>query len=550
MSVSPEHLVIAPILLPLVAGALLLFFDDRERLLKATISILSAVALLGISIMLLRIAHADGAVDDGRVIVYLLGNWPPPFSIVLVLDRLSAMMLALTATLAIPSLIFSIGRWQKAGPHFHTLFLLLLVGLNGAFLTGDLFNLFVFFEVMLAASYGLMLHSSGSQRVKAGLHYIAINLAAALLFLIGVALIYGVAGTLNMAELATRFPDVPVERRIFLESGAAILGVAFLIKAGMWPLSFWLPTTYTAAPAPTAAIFAIMSKVGVYVILRLSLLFFEETPDGVSGFGSQLLFVGGMATIVFGTIGVLASQALGRLAGFSVLVSSGTLLATLGLLQVEITAGALFYLISSTLAISAFFLLIELVERGQDAVANVLAVTQEAFGDEEEEEEEEVGVTIPGTLAILGISFAACAIMLAGLPPLSGFIAKFAILTAMLNPEGFGQGGAIAASAWWLAAMLIISGLAALIAMSRAGIRAFWAPVELNVPRVLLVEIVPVAALLMLTLAMTVQAGPIMRFMHATAESLHAPRSYIDGVLDAPRPPMSRDAPLPPEVQR
>lgn len=537
MNFSPEHLVIAPIVLPLLAGALLLLFDDRERLLKATISLLTAVLLLGVAIVLLRIAHADGNVNDGRVVVYLLGNWPPPFAITLVLDRLSAMMLVLTSVLAIPSLIFSMGRWNKAGPNFHTLFMLLLMGLNGAFLTGDLFNLFVFFEVMLAASYGLMLHGSGVQRVRAGLHYIAINLAAALLFLIGVAMIYGVTGTLNMADLALRISSIPQENRVLLEAGAGILGIAFLIKAGMWPLSFWLPTTYTAAPAPVAAIFAIMSKVGVYVILRLSLLFFDETGQDSSGFGAQMLFFGGMATITFGTIGVLASQSLGRLVGFSVLVSSGTLLAALGLLEEDVTAGALFYLVSSTLAISAFFLLIELVERGQDAVANVLAVTMEAFGegDDEEEAEDEVGVAIPGTLAVLGISFAVCGLLIAGLPPLSGFVAKFAMLAAVINPVGLGEGGVTSTQGWWFVAFLIISGLAALISVSRAGIRAFWAPIEENVPRVLLVEIVPVAALLLLTLALTIQAGPIMRFMDETAESLHAPQLYIEGVMEAPR---------------
>jgi multicomponent K+:H+ antiporter subunit D len=279
-----------------------------------------------------------------------------------------------------------------------------------------------------------------------------------------------------------------------------------------------------------------MSKVGIYVLLRLSLLFFGEEPGISGGFGSPILFFGGLATIVFGIIGVLASQALGRLAGFSVLVSSGTLLAIIGLTQVDITAAALFYLVSSTLAISAFFMLIELVEREQSAISNVLAVTKEAFGegDEEEEDEEIIGVAIPGSIAILGISFVACSILLAGLPPLSGFIAKFAILTAILNPEGFGQGGAISSASWWLIALLILSGLSALIAMVRAGIRTFWAPAVALVPRVLLIEIVPVVMLLFMTLALTVQAGPIMHFMEATAISLHEPRSYIEGVMKAP----------------
>src|SRR5690606_22459636 len=158
-------------------------------------------------------------------------NWPPPLAISLVLDRFSAVMIVLTSVLAIPALIFSLARWQKAGPHFHTLFLFLLMGVNGAFLTGDLFNLFVFFEVMLAASYGLVLHGSGPVRVRAGLHYIAINLAASLLFLIGVALIYGTAGTLNMADLAERIPAMEDDKRMLMEAGAGVMGVAFLIKA-------------------------------------------------------------------------------------------------------------------------------------------------------------------------------------------------------------------------------------------------------------------------------------------------------------------------------
>ncbi len=538
MKLAPEHLIIAPILIPLITGALLLFLDDRGRKLKATLSILATCALLIISILLLRFADTNGDANEGRIAVYLLGNWPPPFAINLVLDRLSAMMLTLTATLALPTLIFSLGRWHKSGAHFHTLFLLLLMGLNGAFLTGDLFNLFVFFEVMLAASYGLALHGSGLLRVKAGLHYIAINLVASLLFLIGVALIYGVTGTLNMADLALKIPLVEVSSHAMLEAGAAILSVAFLVKAGMWPLSFWLPATYAAAPAPSAAIFAIMSKVGIYVLLRLMLLFFGNNPDFTNGLGIQILLYGGLATIGFGTVGVLASQTLGRFAGFSVLISSGTLLTSMGLVQTDITAGALFYLVSSTLAISALFMLIELIERGQSMAASVLAVTMEAFGyqDEETENEEIVGVVIPRTLAVLGTCFAACAILLIGLPPLSGFIAKFVILSALFNPDMLSQATNISAASWWFTALLILSGLATLIAMSRSGIHTFWAPsVDTPLPRVLLIEIVPIAALLCVTLILTIQAGPVMRFMEATATNLHTPQPYIEGVINVPR---------------
>ncbi|MBP2559306.1 multicomponent K+:H+ antiporter subunit D [Neorhizobium galegae] len=526
MSGWTHHLIIAPILVPLVVAALLLFFDERQRVVKAMISLASTLILVVVSLALLRIESGPNDFDG----VYLLGNWVAPFGIVLVLDALSALMLLLTALLSVATLVFSLARWHAVGAHFHTMFQLLLVGLNGAFLTGDLFNLFVFFEVMLAASYGLLLHGSGPLRVKAGMHYIAVNLAAALLFLIGVSLIYGTTGTLNMADLAARIPDIEPDRMMLMEAGAGVLGIAFLIKAGMWPLCFWLPTAYSAASAPVAGIFAIMSKLGIYIILRLTMLLFGEGPS--AGFGADVLLYGGMATIIFGTIGVLASQALGRLAGFSVLVSSGTLLMVLGINDGAISSGALLYLVSSTLTISAFFMLIELVERGQDAGAIVLAVTMEAYGDADEDEPEEGdGVTMPGTMAVLGICFAACGILLSGLPPLSGFIAKFAMLSAMMGTGAIGVPPT--ATVWVLVVLVILSGIAALISMTRAGIRTFWSSLEGTVPRVLVIEIVPVMFLLFLTLALTVQAGPAMQYMDTTIRSLSNPRIYIDAVRNA-----------------
>lgn len=524
-----EHLLIAPIIIPLLTAAALLFLDETQRYLKAAITGVAVLVLLAVAFVLVHSTH--GAAEP-RTAVYLVGNWPPPFAIVLVLDRLSALMVALVAVLSVPVLLFSVARWNSRGSHFHPLFLLLLMGLNGAFLTGDLFNLFVFFEVMLAASYGLALHGSGPRRVRAGLHYIAVNLAASLLFLIGVAIIYGVTGTLNMADLATRIPDVAGADRALLEVGAGILGLAFLVKAGMWPLSFWLPMTYSAAAAPVAAIFAVLSKVGVYILLRLSLLFFGEDAGELAGFGSRVLLIGGLATVVFGAIGILASQALDRMAGYAVLVSSGTLLAAFGLINADVTAGALFYLVSSTLTIAALFLMIELVDRGKDAASDVLSVSMEVFVEgEEEEEETEVGVAIPGTLATLGIAFAMCGLLLAGLPPLSGFIAKFAMFSAMISPAGSGE---VMTAAWWFTALVILSGLAALVAMSRAGIRIFWASGDSPIERMQLVEFVPIAMLLVAVVAVTVLAGPLMDFMGATSQALHAPQGYIDSVMEAP----------------
>jgi multicomponent K+:H+ antiporter subunit D len=518
MSAFAEHLVIAPIALPLAAGALMLLFAERRHTLKACISLSAAVLLFAASLALLE--RADAPVSH----VYRLGNWPAPFGIVLVADRLSALMVLLASALALAALAFSLARWHRAGPNFHALVQFLLAGLNGAFLTGDLFNLFVFFELLLVASYGLALHGSGTPRVRASLHYIVVNLVASLLFLIGVSLMYGVTGTLNMADLAVRIASVPDADRVLVEVGAAALGIAFLVKAGMWPLCFWLPATYGAASAPAAALFSILTKVGVYAVLRLWLLLFGGAA------GAELLVYGGMATLGFGLVGLLASQELPRMAGFSLLVSSGTLIAAIGLGGAAVTAAALYYLVVSTLGIGAFFLLIELVERARSPGADVLAVTAEAFGltAEEREPEEEVGVVIPATMALLGLAFACSALLIAGLPPLPGFVAKFALLAALLDADP------VPGAAWGMLALLLLSGLAAVIALGRAGVRIFWASEGHSVPRVRVIEMAPVAALLALCIALTVVAGPALRYMEGAAQALHAPRPYIEEVLSRP----------------
>jgi multicomponent K+:H+ antiporter subunit D len=529
-----DHLIIVPILLPLVSGAVMLLLEERRRILKGVIGIATTVALLVVAVALLRMADMAPATSDGSgVTVYELGNWPAPFGIVLVLDRLSALMLVLTSILGVATLLYSLARWHRAGPRFHSIFQLQLMGLNGAFLTGDLFNLFVFFEVLLAASYGLVLHGDGIVRVRAGLAYIAINLTASFLFLIGASLVYGVTGTLNMADLAGRVPTLAPEDAALMATAAAVLGTAFLMKAGAWPLNFWLPTTYAAAAAPAAAVFAIMSKLGVYVILRLWTLVFGTEAGPLAGFGGDWLLVGGMLTIVFGTIGVLASQSLPRLAGCSVLVSSGTLIAAIGTGSGAVIGSALFYLVSSTLGIAALFLLIELVERLRGPGADVLAVTMEAYGegDDDDVQHEEVGVAIPATVALLGGSFIACALLLAGLPPLSGFIGKFGMMAAMLDLNGT----AVGVSAWLLIGLLTVSGLATLIAMTRTGITSFWARLDDSVPRVRIIEMVPVLGLLLLCLGLTVGGGPAMRYMEATTKALQTPQDYVTGVLSAPR---------------
>lgn len=544
-----NQLIVAPILLPLLTAAIMLWLGEKHRPLKARINLWSSILGLGISITLFMWVQTSGS--TGSIGVYLPGNWEVPFGIVLVVDHLSAMMLVLTGIVGVCALLFALARWDRAGASFHALFQIQLMGLYGAFLTADLFNLFVFFEVLLAASYGLMLHGSGRARVSAGLHYIAINLLASSLFLIGAALIYGVTGTLNMADLAIKIPQVPEADLGLLHAGAAILAVAFLTKAGMWPLNFWLAPAYSAASAPVAAMFAIMTKVGFYTLLRLWTLLFSVQAGPSAFFGGDWLIYGGMATIFTAAVAIIAAQRLERMASLSILVSAGILLSAVGFAQPSLTAGALFYLVSSTLALSAMFLLAELVERSRSV--NDLTMAMEDDPDQlprtmeslnpppgtnlDDEQKAVVGQVIPMTMAFLGLSFVVCALLIIGMPPLSGFIGKLSLLSALLNPLGLdvAQDETISSQGWMLVALLIFSGLASLLALSRVGIQRFWTPQERPSPLLRRYECLPIVILLGLCVALTFQAEPLLRYTRDTAAALHEPKQYIQSVM-ATRP--------------
>ena len=551
------HLMLAPVLLPLLTAALMLLLGEAQPRLKVGLNLASTLLGLLVAIALLGWAGQQGAASG--MDVYLAGNWPAPYGIVLALDRLSAMMLVLTGCVALAASLFAAVRWHRVGVHFHPLFQLQLMGLCGAFLTADLFNLFVFFEIMLAASYGLLLHGSGRARVQAGLHFIAINLAASSLFLIGASMLYGITGTLNMADLAQQIGRIAETDRGLLHAAAGILATAFLIKAAVWPLNFWLVPAYSAATAPVGALFALMTKVGIYAILRLWLLLFGQGSGESAHFGSLWLIGGGMVTMAFGAIGMLGAQRLGYLAGYGAIVSSGTLLAAAGFAQAPLTAGLLYYLPSSTLAISALFLIADLVERWRsDGSLSPYGDDDAPFLTPElvplkalnldDDTEALAGRVIPAAVALLGLAFMACTLVLAGLPPLSGFVGKFAMLTALLNPEGLGVPGGqpVGAWRWTLVALLIATGLLALLALTRAGILHFWATHERAALRLRVFEALPIAGLLGACVALTLHAGAVMNYMQATADALHAPGQYVKAVMSArpiPGPLAPRAAP-------
>ncbi len=528
-----QHLVILPILLPLICAALLAPFTQGRHRLKFGLAYASVLGQLAIAVMLML--QTDREIWQGGIGVYLAANWSAPFGIALMADRLSALMLLLTSVLALAALHYAMQRWSRIGVHFHPLFQILLMGINGAFLTHDLFNLFVFFEVMLAASYGLVLHGYNAERLRASMQYIAVNLAAALLFLLGTSLIYATTGTLNMADLAARIAAMPAESSGLLKLGVTVLVLAFLVKGAMWPLGFWLPTTYAAASPPVAAMLVLMTKVGAYVILRLWLLLFSEGSS--AGFGFDALLWGGMATIVFGAAGMLSTDTAGRMAGYSAVISSGTLLAVIGYGQPSLVTAGLYYLIGSTLAVAAFLLLIELIDRIRTPSAAMLALTMEAWAVDDEEADdspnEPRGKGVPAAMAFLSVSFAACALMIAGLPPLSGFVAKFGMFHALLNPEG----EVVRNAGWTLMALIFVSGLIAIISMLRFGVRTFWATPVVTPPRLHLSEVTPITALLLLSVAMTVQARPLFDYLGRASADIHRPANYIERVLQEPAVP-------------
>ncbi|WP_020654470.1 monovalent cation/H+ antiporter subunit D [Massilia niastensis] len=524
-----QHLLLVPILLPLLCGAAMVPLTQGWHRLKFVLGYASGLGLLANALVL--VGMTDGDYWQHGIGVYLAANWAAPFGIALLADRLSAMMLLLTALLGLAALHFAMLRWGRIGVHFHSLFQFLLMGINGAFLTHDLFNLFVFFEVMLAASYGLVLHGYNAERIRASMQYIAVNLAAALLFLLGTALIYATTGTLNMADLAARIATLPAADAGLLKTGAAVLVLAFLIKSAMWPLGFWLPTTYAAASPPVAAMLVLMTKVGAYVILRLWLLMFSDQAGAAAGFGYDALLWGGMATIVFGAAGMLSTDSAGRMAGYGAVVSSGTLLAVTGYGQPSLVTAGLYYLVGSTLAIAAFLLLLELIERIRTPRAAMLALTMEAWAVEDTPEEP-VGKGVPAAMGFLALAFAACALMIAGLPPLSGFVAKFGLFHALLNPSE--HGGAPPASGWILMTLVFVSGLVAVVSMMRFGVRTFWSSSPVAPPMLHRSEVMPVLFLLALSVVMTIEASPIFAYLGRASAGIHRPGDYISRVLGQP----------------
>jgi len=530
-----QHLPVLPILIPLAAAATMLLFAEPQRTPRLALAFASSLGQLAAAATLLYLtSDAVPQIWAQGIGTYTIGGWRAPFGIVLVVDRLSALMLALNALLALPVLVYSIARSDRLGVYYHPLLQFLLMGVNGAFLTGDVFNLFVFFEIVLAASYALLLHGAAAQRVKAALHFIVVNLSASFAFLLGIAMLYSALGTLNMADIAARWPELQGGNVGIAHAGAAILAIAFLVKAAGWPLNFWLPATYTAAHPAVAAIFSIATKIGVYATLRLSsLLGYSVTP-----LGGIWLFYGAIATMVFAILGILASRQLQRVAAFNVILSSGTMLAAIGLGPRPMIGPALFYLLGSVLASGALFMLTGMTERMRIMALETAyspaaqPVTYSAFSVGEPPEphapDAEIGIAIPAAMAFLGLAFVCCTLLVTGMPPFAGFIGKLALLSGIFTSM---SAGAAALRGWLFIGLLLTGGFAGLLALSRIGMRLFWSVTGRVTPRLRLIEAGPVAFLILSCVALTAAAGHVMTYVDSAAHMLNEPRTYIRAVL-------------------
>jgi multicomponent K+:H+ antiporter subunit D len=494
-------LILLPVLLPLAGGLLALLAGRGRPGVERLVSVATVLLLLPVSAALLR--EASGGVIQS----YAVGDWPAPFGIVLVLDHLAAWMLLVTAVIGSGALLFGLGRSDEAGRHFHTLFQFQLLGINGAFLTGDLFNLFVFFEVLLIASYALLAHGSRPERTRAAIRVAVLNLLGSTLFLVAVGCLYAAAGTLNFADLAERGASLPADRLGLWQAGAWLLVAVFALKAALLPLGFWLPGSYGVADGAVAALFSVLTKVGVVALIRAGTLMFPDLEVG------PVLWVAALGTLALGATGMLAARHLSTLAAHAVILSVGMLLVSVASFSRDGLAAAVFYLAHGTLATAALFL-----------IAGRVALVRGETGDALV-----AGPAFRGRVS-LPAAFMVAAVAVAGLPPLGGFVAKLAILDAAARLDG----------AAWTWTLVLAASLLSIFALARAGTTIFW-KVGLDrgelveIPRWRPLAVTGISLVLAAVVLLALFAGPAFRQSQDIAGQLLDRQAYMDAVLGARR---------------
>jgi multicomponent Na+:H+ antiporter subunit D len=524
MILSATALTPLPVLIPMLAAAATLILGRRPRAQRA-VTLVALVAVLVVSGLLLYLADRDG------IAVVQVGGWDSPIGISLVVDRLAALMLVVSAIVLLAVMLYAVGQGihdgndQQPVSIFLPTYLALTAGVCNAFLAGDLFNLFVGFEVLLAASFVLLTLGASAGRVRAGVSYVMVSMVSSLIFLAGMGFAYAATGTLNLAQMAVRMDDVPEGTR------AAIFGVllvAFGIKAAVFPLSTWLPDSYPTAPAPVTAVFAgLLTKVGVYAIIRAHTLLF---PGGEL---DNVLLVAGLLTMVIGILGAIAQNDIKRLLSFTLVSHIGYMVFGIALSTQAGLSGAVYYVAHHILVQTTLFLVVGLIER-QAGSASLRRLGGLALAS-----------------PVLAIAFLVPALNLGGIPPFSGFIGKVALLQA-----GAADGSVLA---WVLVAGGTVTSLLTLYVVARVWTKAFWraradapeggladaAPSALidesgmevafsdraDVGRMPPAMLVPTIGLVVVGLALTVFAGPLVDISDRAAENLRDRSVYIEAVL-------------------
>ena len=493
-------LVPLPVVMPLLGAALTLLLARRARA-QRWVSIIVLTATVAVAAMLLVRSSLDGP------LVVEVGGWVAPMGIVLVADQLAALMLVVSASVTLCVLVYSIGQGMADGNEetplsvYHPTYLVLTAGVCNAFLSGDLFNLYVGFEILLVASYVLLTLGSTETRIRAGTTYVVVSLLSSLIFLVAIGLVYSATGTLNLAQLADRLDALPDDIRLVLQG---MLLLAFGIKAAVFPLSAWLPDSYPTAPAPVTAVFAgLLTKVGVYAIIRTETLLF---PGGQVA--TLLMVVAGL-TMVVGILGAVAQSDLKRLLSFTLVSHIGYMIFGVALSSVAGLSGAIFYVVHHITIQTTLFLVAGLVEEraGSTDLRRIGGLARIA--------------------PMLGVLFFVPAMNLAGIPPFSGFLGKLGLLQA-----GVAAGGTLPAV---LVAAGTLTSLLTLYAASRVWNIAFWREPRLATAtppaRLPGLMVGATTALVALGVLFTLLAGPLFQVTADAATDLRERTPYVRAVL-------------------
>jgi multicomponent Na+:H+ antiporter subunit D len=515
---NPSALVPLVVMLPLLGAASALILGKRPRLQRA-VAVLALAAVLAVGVVMLVV------VDDSAPLVVEVGGWQAPFGIALVVDRLAALMVVVSATVLLAVLVFSIGQGLADGDHetpvsiYYPTYLILATGVFTAFIAGDLFNLYVGFEILLVSSYVLITLGGTEARIRAGITYIVVSLLSSLLFLASIAMIYGAVGTVNLAQISVRMAEIPTDVQVILH---VMLLVAFGIKAAVFPLSFWLPDSYPTAPAPVTAVFAgLLTKVGVYAIIRTETVIFPGPELNTA------LMVLALLTMVVGVLGAVAQADIKRLLSFTLVSHIGYMILGVSLGTAAGTAAAIYYIVHHIIVQTTLFLAAGLIERvgGSTSITKLGGLLKAA--------------------PVIAVLYLVPALNLGGIPPFSGFLGKLALFEAS------------AAQGSPLAYLLIGAGalvsLLTLYALVRVWNMAFWrsrsevagydstlldnvteapnAPVlqaTRTAPRLM---VAATAGMVVVSLALTVFAGPLYGMAARAGADLEGPSFYVDTVF-------------------